>query len=164
MNSEAVQLVEKIKRLFSAQGLTLSTAESCTGGLVSHWITSVPGASMYFTSGVVAYSRKAKEIVLAVSEKTIDAFGMVSRETAVEMAENIRALTMVDYSIATTGNLGPDALEGKEKGLVYLAVSRMGRTAARQLALTGDRMQNKEAAALEALRLLVEFVEESLRD
>jgi len=74
------------------------------------------------------------------------------------MAEKIRAMAKTDFSLSTTGNLGPDVLEGKEKGLVYIAVSREGSTFSRELRLTGDREENKEEAALEALRFLIEVI------
>jgi nicotinamide mononucleotide (NMN) deamidase PncC len=82
----------------------------------------------------------------------------VSRETAEEMSEKIRALTRTDYSISTTGNLGPDVLEGKERGLIYIAVSREGQTYARELKLRGDRESNKKEAALQALMFLFEVI------
>ena len=85
---------------------------------------------------------------------------MVSRETAVEMAEKVRLLANTDCSVSSTGNLGPDVLEGKERGLIYLAASRKGKTITKQLVLEGSRAENKEASSLAALELLVELVEE----
>jgi len=160
MDTKILIIAEKIKGMLTKRGLTLSVAESCTGGLISHWITSVPGASAYFRTGIVPYSREAKEDILAVSGKTINRFGMVSRETAVEMAENVRMLTKADYSVSSTGNLGPDVLEGKERGLIYLAASRKGKTITKQLILEGSRAENKEASSMAALKLLLELVEE----
>lgn len=158
--NDVVKITEKIKGIFSNKGLTLSVAESCTGGLISHWITSTPGASAYFRTGVVAYSREAKENILTVSGETINTFGMVSRETAVEMAEKVRMLAKADYSVSTTGNLGPDVLEGKERGLIYVGASRKGKIITKRLVLKGSRAENKESAAQAALELLVELVEE----
>jgi len=160
MDADKLILAEKIKGMLTKRGLTLSVAESCTGGLISHWITSVPGASAFFRAGIIAYSRETKEDTLAVSAKTLDTFGMVSRETAVEMAENVRLRAMTDCSVSSTGNLGPDVLEGKEKGLIYLAACKEGMTITQQLALTGSREENKQAASLAALELLVQLVEE----
>lgn len=161
MDTQILKTVEKVQELFTQKGLTVSVAESCTGGLISHWITSVPGASAYFRGGIIAYSREAKEEVLSVSAKTIDAFGMVSRETAVEMAERVRMLVMADCSVSSTGNLGPGVLEGKETGLVYLAASREDRMISKQLNLKGSREENKEAASQAALELLIELIEEN---
>ena len=160
MNNGILKSIDKIHGFFAQHGLTLAVAESCTGGLISHWITSVAGASAFFRAGIIVYSREAKENILAVSNKTIDTFGMVSRETAVEMAEKVRLLAKTDCSVSSTGNLGPDVLEGKERGLIYLAASRKGKTITKQLVLEGSRAENKEASSLAALELLVELVEE----
>jgi PncC family amidohydrolase len=158
MMNEIIKISERVNILFTNTGLTLSASESCTGGLISHLITSVPGASVFFRAGIIAYSREAKEDILSVSGKTIDTFGMVSSETAVEMAEKIRLLAKTDYSISSTGNLGPDVLEGKEKGLVHLAACREGKTVTKQLTLKGSRAENMEAASLAALNLLIELM------
>jgi PncC family amidohydrolase len=158
MNPELLNITEKIKRVLTKRELTLSAAESCTGGLISHLITSVPGASVFFRADIIAYSRDAKENILAVSGKTIDTFGMISSETAVEMAEKIRLLAKTDYSVSSTGNLGPNVLEGKEKGLVHLAACREGKAVTKKLILKGSRAENMEAASLAALNLLIELV------
>ncbi len=155
------EIISKVHELFKNQKLTLSVAESCTGGLISHWITSAPGASAFFRSGIVAYSRDCKEDILNVSDDVIKKFGMVSKEVAIEMAERVRLLTKTDYSVSTTGNLGPDVLEGKEKGLIYLAACSEGMIITKQLILKGSRAENKEVASLAALELLGELVEMS---
>jgi nicotinamide mononucleotide (NMN) deamidase PncC len=82
----------------------------------------------------------------------------VSEQTAKKMAEKVRTLTRTDYSISTTGNLGPDVLEGKERGLIYIAVSREGQTFTRELKLEGDRWANKIEAALQSLIFLIEVI------
>jgi PncC family amidohydrolase len=138
----------------------LSSAESCTGGLISHYITSVAGASTYFSGGIVSYSEDMKKKVLGISPETIAAHGVVNEDIAREMAEKILAISGSDYSVSSTGNLGPDVLEDKEKGLVYIAASGNGKTISRTLHLRGDRKVNKEDAVFAALRLLLEFVEE----
>ncbi|MBI4843089.1 MAG: CinA family protein [Nitrospirae bacterium] len=150
---------EEVHRLFRSKGLTLSAAESCTGGLISNSITSLPGASTFFRAGVIAYSIEAKENILGVSPETIKTHGVISRETAVEMAQKMRLLTKSDYSVSTTGNLGPEVFEEKERGLIYIAVSKEGKTISRELRLKGDRASNKEEAALESLKLLIEVLE-----
>ncbi len=86
-------------------------------------------------------------------------YGVVSEETAREMAEKVRLLSKSDFSISTTGNLGPDVLEGKEKGLIYIAASKKGKTVSKELRLKGNREENKKEASLSALKLLVELVE-----
>ena len=156
MDTEALATTQKVHALFKEKGLTLSVAESCTGGLISHYITTLPVASNFFRSGVIAYSLKSKEDILKISPVTISKYGLVSEETAREMAEKIRALTGTDFSISTTGNLGPDVLEGKEKGLIYIGVSTKGKTVSKQIKLSHGREENKKTAALEALDFLLE--------
>jgi PncC family amidohydrolase len=158
MDSDMNEIIGKVHELFKNQKLTLSVAESCTGGLISHWIISAPGASAFFMSGIVAYSRDCKEDILNVSGDVIRKFGMVSKEVAIEMAERVRLLTKTDYSVSTTGNLGPDVLEGKNSGLIYVAASKEGETVTKQLNLNGSREENKEEASMAALKLLIELV------
>jgi len=155
MNKKTSEIIRRVHEIFKKKGLTLSVAESCTGGLISHYITTLPGASNFFEAGVVSYSAKAKMKILNISSGVISKYGMVSEEAAREMAVKIRVLTKTDYSLSTTGNLGPDVLEGKEKGLIYIAVSRKGKTFSKELRLKGDREENKKEAALEALKLLI---------
>jgi len=154
MTGEALNIIQEIHQLFTEKGLKLSVAESCTGGLISHYLTRLPGASRFFEGGAVAYSILAKEKLLGISPETIASYGVVSRETAKEMAEKMRLITGTDYGLSTTGNLGPDLLEGKEEGLVYIGISKEGKTIVKELRLKGARTQNKEAAALSALRYL----------
>jgi nicotinamide-nucleotide amidase len=158
MNKKSLKVIQKVHDLFKQTSLSLSTAESCTGGLISHYITILPGASSFFEAGVVSYSAEAKKEILGIWPGTISKYGVVSEETAKEMAEKVRDLTKTDFSVATTGNLGPEVLEGKEKGLVYIAVSKEGKTFSKELKLRGNREENKEEAALEALKLLIEIV------
>ncbi|MEW6067450.1 MAG: CinA family protein [Nitrospirota bacterium] len=160
MDKKIPDVIYKLHNLFKKKGLTLSVAESCTGGLISHYITSLPGASNFFEAGVVSYSVEAKKRILAISPETIAKYGVVSVETAKEMAERIRILTGTDFSLSTTGNLGPDVLEGKKKGLIYIAVSGKGKTFFKELRLKGGREENKEEASLIALRFLIEIAGE----
>ncbi len=159
MNRNVLEVIEKVHELFRERGLTLSVAESCTGGLISHYLTTLPGASIFFMAGVVSYSEEAKKSILGVSHETILRHGVVSEETAREMAEKVSSLTKTDCSLSTTGNLGPDVLEGKEQGLIYIAASKEGKTILQRLKLAGEREANKEEVSLSALRLLIELVE-----
>jgi PncC family amidohydrolase len=156
------EVIQKVHKLFRKEGLTLSIAESCTGGLISHYITALPGASNFFEAGVVSYSADAKRTILGVSSETVSRYGVVSDQTGKEMAEKVRKLAGTDFSLSTTGNLGPDTLEGKEKGLVYLAVGSAGGISSMELRLKGDREENKEEAALAALEFLLKTAEECL--
>ncbi|NOZ68149.1 MAG: CinA family protein [Deferribacteres bacterium] len=159
MKQETLETVKKVHGIFKNRGLTLSAAESCTGGLISHYLTAPAGASAFFSAGVICYSVDAKKTILGIPEETVSGYGVVSEETAREMAERVRMITGTDYSVSTTGNLGPDVLEGKERGLVYIAAVGEGKTIAQELRLHGDRDANREEAALSALRLLIELVE-----
>jgi PncC family amidohydrolase len=154
MDEETLKIIRDVHSIFTEKGLKLSVAESCTGGLISHYLTWLPGASRFFEAGAVTYSVSSKEKLLGISPETIARCGVISRETAKEMAEKIRLITRTDYALATTGNLGPNLLEGKEKGLVYVAISKEGKTIIKELRLKGARARNKEEAALSALRFL----------
>jgi nicotinamide-nucleotide amidase len=156
-DKKIIEVVRRVYELFVTRGLTLSLAESCTGGLISHYLTALPGASAFFRAGVVSYSEDMKKKILGVSSDIIVSYGVVSEQTAKEMAEKVRLLTGTDISISTTGNLGPDVLEGKEKGLIYIAASKEGRIFVKELRLRGNREENKEEAALKALSFLIEI-------
>ena len=160
MKPDTLKVVSTVRELFSKRKLTLSAAESCTGGLISHYVTSLPGASGFFVAGIVSYAAEIKQSLLGVSPDIIQEKGVVSAETAVDMAGRMRMLALTDYSVSTTGNLGPDVLEGKERGLVYIAACSENRAEVRELMLSGGREENKEEAAVSALRLLIELVEE----
>lgn len=159
MRQEVPEAVTKLHDLFRQKQLTLSIAESCTGGLIGHYLTALPGASSFFIGGIIAYSAETKNNILGVSQQAIIRYGVVSDQTAREMAEKIRLLTDTDYSLSTTGNLGPDVLEGKERGLIYVAAGSKEKTVSRELRLSGDRDENKHDAALHAILLLIELVE-----
>jgi nicotinamide-nucleotide amidase len=158
MRQEILEVVLKAHEFFKKRGLTLSVAESCTGGFICHCITNLAGASIFFAGGVVSYSENIKRDILGISHKTLSDFGVVSDKTAREMTEKVRLLAKTDYAVSATGNLGPDALEGKERGLIYIAAGRAGKTISRELRLKGNRDENKEEVALAAMRLLLELV------
>lgn len=158
MNKLTLDIVYEIHNLLIKNHLTISTAESCTGGLLSHYLTYFPKASTYFIAGVVVYSIESKKRFLGITDELISKYGVVSKEVAQEMAQKIRIITKTDYSLATTGNLGPDVLEGKEKGLIYIAVSSKIETATRELRLKLNREENKEIATQSALKLLLEML------
>lgn len=147
-----------IHNIFKEKGLTLSVAESCTGGLISHYLTALPGASNFLQAGVVTYSAEAKKRILGIPQRIFSSYGVVSEETARQMAERVRTLTRTDIAVSTTGNLGPDVLEQKPKGLVFVAVSSKRGTVTKKLQLKGTREQVKEKAALAALKFLAEVI------
>jgi PncC family amidohydrolase len=160
MADEISRVAQSVHELFRARGITLSVAESCTGGFISSALTALPGASAFFRAGVTAYSAETKKGLLGVPEDTISRHGMVSEAVAREMAERMRVLAGTDYSVSTTGNLGPDVLEGKERGLIFVSASREGKTVCRELRLEGGREAVREKAALSAMGFLIELVEQ----
>ena len=153
-----LKIVRHINRIFGEKSLTLSVAESCTGGLISHYLTAVPGASSFFEAGVVTYSAAAKKKLLGMSRNVFATHGMVSEETARHMAKKVRLLTRTDVGVSTTGNLGPDVLEGKPKGLVYIAISTRKETVIRKCVFKGSRGHVKEQAARAALALVAKVI------
>lgn len=153
-----LKIIRHINRIFGEKNLTLAVAESCTGGLISHYLTAVPGASSFFEAGVVTYSAAAKKKLLGMRQTVFATHGMVSEETARLMAKKVRLLTRTDIGVSTTGNLGPDVLEGKPKGLVYIAISTRKETVIRKCMFKGARGHVKEQAARTALAFLSEVI------
>ena len=149
-------LEQVIGQLLIQRTKTLSVAESCTGGLVSHMLTNIPGSTGYVFYNAVTYSNEAKEKYLLVDHDTLVNFGAVSEETAKEMAEGIRNQEGTDYGLAITGIAGPDGgTEEKPVGLVYIALSQIdGPTLVRQYQFGSDRQGNKLLSATAALNIL----------
>ena len=144
-----------IGRMLKAKDWQLALAESCTGGLIGHRITNIPGSSGYYRGGVNSYSNQLKMELLGVPEEILIKHGAVSPETAKAMAEGIRKLANTDVGLATTGIAGPDGgSDEKPVGLVYLAVALPDQTIVEQRIFPFDRLGNKESAAQTALILL----------
>ncbi len=154
MENEFLTVIKEISGRLTENALKLGIAESCTGGLISHEITNLPGASKFFEMSVVSYSEKSKRSVLGISASLLKRHGAVSEEAAVAMAEGVRKLSGVDVSLSITGVAGPEPLEDKEIGLVYLAVCLKDIVESKGLSLNGDREAIKRKASLEALRFL----------
>ena len=149
---------ELIKTLLE-KNATVSTAESCTGGMVAARLTSVSGASGAFKYGAVTYCNEAKHIMLGVSTETLDEHGAISAETAKEMAEGIRKAMNADIGLSVTGNAGPGAAENKPVGLVYIGVSSKNYSAVLKNNFEGDRTSVREQAADSALLLALSAAE-----
>lgn len=146
---------EEIGRLLVARGFSLAVAESCTGGLLAHRLTNVPGSSRYFLLGVVAYSNAAKVALLGVSEEVLAREGAVSETVAGTMASGVRRLAGADVGIGITGIAGPDGgTPAKPVGLVYLGLDVGGRVQVERVVFAGDRLSVKEQAAQQALAML----------
>jgi len=134
---------------------TVSVAESCTGGMVANRLTNVPGSSLYFKHGVVAYSNDAKIKILGVNEASLKKFGAVSREVAREMAEGCKRIAAVDFALGITGIAGPGGSSPKKPvGLVYIAIAAPKETYVEEKHFIGQRLQIKEQTANCAIDML----------
>jgi nicotinamide-nucleotide amidase len=141
-------------------GLTLATAESCTGGLIGDLLTEVPGASDYYLGGVISYSDSVKERQLGVDADTLAAHGAVSAETALAMAHGVRARFGASIGVAVTGIAGPaGGTAAKPVGLTYVCVADERGDAVRRHVWHGDRSDNKLHSARAALQLLLERID-----
>lgn len=144
-----------VGRLLRERGLTLAVAESCSGGLVAHRLTNIPGSSRYFDRGVVAYSNRAKTEVLGVPADLVAARGAVSPEVARAMAEGARRLAGSDFGIGITGIAGPDGgTAEKPVGLTYVGLAWEGGALAAEYRFLSDRGVNKVRASQMALEVL----------
>lgn len=148
-------LESAIGKLLKNAGKTLALAESCSGGYVSHLVTTVPGSSDYFQGSVVPYHNQFKENILGVKSETLASFGAVSEQTAMEMAEGVRRIFGSDFGLASTGIAGPDGgSEEKPVGTVWIACAGEGFLETRKLQLTQDRMLNIQLTGVSVLNLL----------
>ncbi|MEA2055335.1 MAG: CinA family protein [Candidatus Thermoplasmatota archaeon] len=154
------KLLNKVFILLKSRNLTISTAESCTGGLIAHTLTNISGSSEYFDRGVISYSNAAKMQLLNISEGTLEKYGAVSKETAEEMARGVRISSGTDVGISTTGIAGPTGgTKEKPIGLVYVSVSTKEKTIVKKFNFSGDRLENKESTCNAALSLFIETLE-----
>ncbi|MFZ3151058.1 MAG: nicotinamide-nucleotide amidohydrolase family protein [Anaerolineaceae bacterium] len=157
---ELTSIEARIGKILSERKLTLALAESCTGGLVSHRITNVPGSSEYFIGGVVSYAYAAKVDVLGVRWDTLKAFGAVSSETVLEMARGARRALKTDIGLSVSCIAGPGgATPNKPVGTSWVGLVAADGEWSRHFLLHGDRLGNKEALAQKALELLLEYLE-----
>jgi nicotinamide-nucleotide amidase len=146
-------LVLKAAQTLHQQGLTLATAESCTGGGLSYWLTSVPGSSVWFERGFITYSNQAKIDMLGVNTETLVQYGAVSEQTACEMAEGALCHSHADQSIAITGIAGPDGGSPQNPvGTVWIAAAKRHHKAQATCYLfSGDRQAIRLCAIAKAL-------------
>jgi PncC family amidohydrolase len=149
----------EVGQLLRFRGLSLSLAESCTGGILSHQITEVPGSSGYYRGCIVAYHDQVKEQVLGVKGATLRAHGAVSEQAAREMAEGARRVLVADLGLATTGIAGPGGgTPDKPVGLVFIALAAPTGTWCEQHVWGGGRSENKVSSAAAALDLLRRYL------
>ena len=158
LDSETIEAA--IERKFREHGLTLATAESCTGGSIAERLVSVPGISKIFLGTIVAYSNTAKEELLGVDARLIERFGAVSEEVALAMAQGVRRRFHADVAIATTGIAGPTGgSDEKPVGLVWYGLATPEGASSRRVTFAGDRGDVTRRAAVTALGLLWRYVE-----
>lgn len=158
MESRDSEIIIKLHEFFRSKGLRLTVAESCTGGLIGHLLTNLPGASAFFHSSLVCYAPEAKVRLLGLRKSFLKKHGAVSEDAVREMAEAVREKTGVEVSLAVTGVTGPASIEDMDVGIVFIAVSAMAETTSRGFKFEGTRQEIKEAAALHALHFLHEAV------
>lgn len=152
---EDLNLIETIYDIMKNNNLTLSAAESCTGGLLGNRLTNLPGSSSYYLGGIIAYSNQLKINLLNVDSNIIETYGAVSENVAAQMAENVRSITGSDYGIGITGIAGPTGgTNEKPVGLVYLAVASQSNTVVKKYNLKGKRKQIKYLSTEFALKNL----------
>ena len=161
MNASGENALEVIiGELLREREYRLAVAESCTGGLIGHRITNVPGSSAYYMGAITAYSRDIKELILHVRRETLDRYGAVSEQTAREMAQGVRRSFYADIGLAVTGIAGPSGgTPEKPVGLVYVALAAPDGEWAERYVWHGNRWENKERSAEAALDLLRHYLE-----
>ena len=145
--------------LLRQRGLKLAAAESCTGGLIGHRITNVPGSSDYYLGSITAYAYEAKERLLGVAHETLIAYGAVSRETVLEMARGVRQALAADIGVSVTGIAGPGGgMPGKPVGQVWIGLSDADGDWAFCCQWHGNHIENKVSSAEAALQLLLAYL------
>jgi len=156
----ALALEEKLRELMHERGLTLASAESCTGGLVSHRITNVSGSSEFFPGGLVTYSYESKARILEVAWETLNEHGAVSEATVLAMARGARKLFGTDISVSITGIAGPTGgTAEKPVGTTWVGLSTIDGEWARHFLWKGDRQRNKLQSSEAALQIVVDYLE-----
>lgn len=154
-----MNLEEQIVSRMAEKKLTLSAAESCTGGMFSARIINVSGASDVYEAGFVTYANRAKHELIGVKKKTLKEYGAVSRQTAKEMVKGTLKASGADYAVAITGIAGPGGgTEQKPVGLVYIGCGRKHHIVVKEYRFDGDRMGNRQASVQAAMELLWEML------
>lgn len=154
-----MSIEKRIARLLTKNQKTLSLAESCSGGLVSHRLTNIPGSSKFFRLGVIAYRNQAKVKILHVPSSLLKKYGAVSEAVACGMAEGVRRLGQSDFGIGISGIAGPGGgSRQKPVGLVFIAVAAKTKTVSEKFLFKGNRLSVKKQAATQALKILNRFL------
>ncbi len=147
----------ELSKLLLRRRLTIAVAESCTGGLISHSLTNIPGSSRYFLQGIVAYANEAKTSLVGVDRETLKIHGAVSQEAALELALNVKRQSGAHIGLGVTGIAGPSGgTKTKPVGTVFIAVAAGHRLFFKKYLLKGSRLKIKTQAKDAALRLTLE--------
>ena len=164
VKGEYMNLEEKIVLELKEKGYTITTAESCTGGLLAGRILNVSGASEVYNEGHITYSNEAKERILGVKHDTLERFGAVSKETAKEMAEGAAIAANADVGLSTTGIAGPGGgTPEKSVGLIYVGCYYKGFVEVKEFRFHGSREENRNAAVEASLDLLFDILSKNTR-
>ena len=154
-----MQLQTQVIKSLKKRGLTLSVAESCSGGLLSHRLTNISGASKCFLMSIVAYSNETKTNLLKIPQNIIKTKGAVSRPVAIALARNIKKLSGSHIGIGITGIAGPTGgSKTKPVGLVYIALASKNKNILKRFIFKGSRLQIKQKTVHQALILLKQFL------
>jgi PncC family amidohydrolase len=149
-----------VGELLRQRGLRLAVAESCTGGLIGHRLTNIPGSSTYYMGSVTAYAYEAKVRLLGLTWETLEKHGAVSCATVLEMARGVRHALAADVGLAVSGIAGPGGgTPEKPVGLTWVGLSAPEIQTGRQFIWSGDRIQNKESSAEATLQLLMDYLQ-----
>ncbi len=159
---ELYHKAEKTVKLLKEHDLTVATAESCTGGMVASYITSVSGVSDIFEIGITSYSCRIKNEILGVNKNTLEKFGAVSKETASEMAINIRRISGSDIGVSVTGAAGPDGSEGHPPGYVFIALAAEDTLKVKLLNIDPkSRNFVRESAVIAVFKLIEQYIKDN---
>ena len=161
MDDTVISKAEKLVRSLIENNISISSAESCTGGYFAKTLTDISGVSSVFPGGVVSYSNEVKQDLLGVDKKTLDTLGAVSEETACQMASGVRKLMNTDIGVSATGIAGPNS-DGTDKpvGLVYIAVANKEGVFPKKLDLSGSR----EEIRRKTVESLIDAISEIYRE
>lgn len=161
MNNNLINLAEDVIKKATLKSLTISSAESCTGGLIGVALTDISGSSAVFTGGVITYSEKSKHFILGVPTDTFEDTGVYSHRCAQEMARGIQEKLGSDFAVSTTGVAGPlGGYPDKPVGSVWIGVADAGHSASVECHFSGSRSEIRTAASIEALTILLRLLDE----
>ena len=148
----------ELKEEFVKRGRTLGCVESFTGGLFAREMTKIPGASKFFKGGIVTYATEEKIRIVGVNPNTVNQFGVVSQEVAGEMVAHGKYLLNVDYCISFTGNAGPDAMENKPVGEIYIGICTQDLAQVQKFQLSGTRDEIQHRAVELGIEMLKNMI------